>query len=163
MKSVFGASYCVGFLKSILTFSVALASTSAVGQLRTQLDQDLKSLSGGNDNQQVTTCRINSKELLATAESTARAILQGICNPRKSFVYFFSIAYVASRFVLFATRYLLLLFSRVPLPLPSQKRRLHLALIITSVRLYPPPPPPKKNVANVLLKIKHVMNVHLLS
>ncbi len=88
MKSIariFGASYCVSLLKSILTFSVALASTSSMGHLRTQ-QEDGEILSGGKDNQQLTACRISSKELLSVAESTARGILQGICNPRKPFL-----------------------------------------------------------------------------
>ncbi|XP_046457190.1 uncharacterized protein LOC124204189 [Daphnia pulex] len=52
-----------------------------MGQNRSQLD-DIK-ISSGGDNQVSAYCHISSKELLATAELTTRAILQGICNPRE--------------------------------------------------------------------------------
>lgn len=60
---------------------VASPATGALGQLQSQLDE-LVSSSGGADVQQLAYCRISSKDLLATAESTARGVLQGICNPR---------------------------------------------------------------------------------
>lgn len=85
MKNI-GASCYVFILNSILTFTIALGNTSSMGHIRAQLD-DVKITSGG-DNQVAAYCRISSKELLATAESTARAILQGICNPSKFFTYF---------------------------------------------------------------------------
>lgn len=67
--------------------SVAIAAAGnghALEQLQVQLD-DVVAASGGSSVQQLAACRINSKELLATAESTARGVLQGVCNPRQYF------------------------------------------------------------------------------
>lgn len=85
MKNIFGAGCYICILNSILLFSTAFGNTSSMGQNRSQLD-DIK-ISSGGDNQVPAYCHISSKELLATAELTTRAILQGICNPRKQFLY----------------------------------------------------------------------------
>lgn len=82
MIQIFKASFYAYLLKSLLTFSVALGNISHLGHLRTQ-QEDVKFSSDGDFQQSSTNCRISSKELLAAAESTARSILQGICNPRK--------------------------------------------------------------------------------
>ncbi|XP_045029151.1 uncharacterized protein LOC116922116 isoform X1 [Daphnia magna] len=82
MIQIFKASFYAYLLKSLLTFSVALGNISHLGHLRTQ-QEDVKFSSDGDFQQSSTNCRISSKELLAAAESTARSILQGICNPRE--------------------------------------------------------------------------------
>jgi len=65
--------------------SVAIAAAGnshALEQLQVQLDDMVAASASGNVHQ-LAACRINSKELLATAESTARGVLQGVCNPRQ--------------------------------------------------------------------------------
>ena len=69
--------------------SVAIAAAGhgqALDRLQVQLD-DMVANSGAGTGaanvQQLAACRIDSKELLATAESTARGVLQGVCNPRQ--------------------------------------------------------------------------------
>lgn len=84
MIQISRASFYVYLLTSFLTFSVAIGNISHLGHLRTQ-QEDMKISSDGDLQQSSTNCRISSKELLAAAESTARTILQGICNPRKHF------------------------------------------------------------------------------
>ena len=73
--------------------SVAIAAAGnghALEQLQVQLD-DMVAASGGANVQQLAACRINSKELLETAESTARGVLQGVCNPRQYFYFSFDL------------------------------------------------------------------------
>ena len=69
--------------------SVAIAAAGnshALEQLQVQLDDMVAASASGNVHQ-LAACRINSKELLATAESTARGVLQGVCNPRQYFYF----------------------------------------------------------------------------
>lgn len=58
-----------------------MSSTSSLGHIRSPSDDVVILPSDGNN--QVTGCRISTKELLVSAESTARAILQAVYNPRK--------------------------------------------------------------------------------
>lgn len=36
---------------------------------------------------QVSTCKISSKQLVATAQATAARVLKGICNPGKKYIF----------------------------------------------------------------------------
>lgn len=75
-------------LLAIISTSLTNAAVRTGGRdgvlehLQVQLDQ-MVGENRGADNQQVAACHINSKDLLSVTETTARAVLQGICNPRK--------------------------------------------------------------------------------
>ena len=56
------------------------AARESLALLQAQLDEMLTN--GGGQVQQAAACRISSKDLLATAETTARGVLHGVCNPR---------------------------------------------------------------------------------
>ena len=67
------------FIYSVFTLNMVLASTTAEQLKLGKIAHN----NGPIEDSSLSTCHISSKEILAAAEATARAILQGICNPRK--------------------------------------------------------------------------------
>lgn len=71
---------CLAHSKTVSSAAI-MDSTSSLGHLRSPSDDIVILPSDGNN--QATGCRISTKEFLASAESSARAILQAVYNPRK--------------------------------------------------------------------------------
>ncbi|XP_068212023.1 TNF receptor-associated factor 2 [Palaemon carinicauda] len=63
-----------------LSFRMAGGQGSASDELHTMLNQLAQST--GSDVQSLSYCRISTRDLISTAQSTANRVLQGVCNPR---------------------------------------------------------------------------------
>ncbi|KAK7081573.1 hypothetical protein SK128_006270 [Halocaridina rubra] len=75
---------CVIFLFccfSCLLVPEVRSQGSASDELHSMLNQFVQNT--GADVQSLTYCRISTRDLISTAQSTASRVLQGICNPRK--------------------------------------------------------------------------------